>query len=103
MSGSFLYVIGPENEGPVKIGFSKHPEKRLKSIQTGHPEKLILHHKTQFDQTKIRLVERKIHNDLSYKKVNGEWFNITPEEACDWLDYMLITYEDVSAGVMKLL
>src|SRR5690606_41006506 len=42
-SSDLLYIIGPVS-GPQKIGFSKNPQKRLKSLQTAHPQQLILHY-----------------------------------------------------------
>jgi len=37
---SFVYAIGEENDGPLKIGKAKDPIKRLRSMQTGNPRRL---------------------------------------------------------------
>lgn len=37
---SFVYLIGEPDDGPIKIGFSKDPIGRLRSMQTGNPRRL---------------------------------------------------------------
>lgn len=41
---SFVYVIGEETDGPIKIGVAKDPVKRLRSMQTGNPRRLRVEH-----------------------------------------------------------
>lgn len=48
-----IYAIGDGNK--VKIGYSKNPQKRLKQLQTGHPNKLKLLHTWEGD----KLAEKK--------------------------------------------
>jgi len=103
MSFSYLYAIGPNDNGPIKIGFSKNPIQRIKTLQTAHPSPLVIHKMVAFETDKIRLVEKSIHQSLSYKKKKGEWFNITPEEAIDFIEHTRITHENVSTGVLKIL
>ena len=38
----YVYVIGPANRGPVKIGISDSPEIRLSQLQTGYHETLCI-------------------------------------------------------------
>lgn len=87
----FLYVIGPIY-GPQKIGISKNVDKRLKSLQTGNPVKLYI----QFcmEVNRARLIERKIHAELNHKKLKGEWFDLTKEEAIDYVNFFLIRHSD---------
>ena len=37
-----LYIIQSDLTGMIKIGRSRHPQKRLKQLQTGNPNKLKL-------------------------------------------------------------
>lgn len=37
---SFVYFIGEENDGPIKIGVAKDPISRLRAMQTGNPRRL---------------------------------------------------------------
>src|SRR2546423_1912720 len=36
----FVYAIGEDGDGPVKIGKAKDPIKRLRTMQTGNPRRL---------------------------------------------------------------
>lgn len=87
----FIYVIGNQTNRQ-KIGFSKDVQKRLSSIQTGNPEKLFLHHYVEVPKDRVRLLEKKIHTEMSYKRISGEWFNMTPEEAKLFLDFSVIRW-----------
>jgi hypothetical protein len=53
---AFLYVIGPER-GPHKIGLSVAPKKRLISLQSGNPDRLILKRATPAAVGDAALVE----------------------------------------------
>ena len=77
----FVYAIGPEN-GPVKIGFTNNLKKRLKAIQTGNSEKIEVFYSEQFDSKKDMMeAERILHHTLSHRRLKGEWFDISPEDA----------------------
>lgn len=41
---SFVYLIGEEGGGPVKIGVAKDPIKRLWGMRTGNPRHLLIEH-----------------------------------------------------------
>lgn len=88
----YLYVIG-NCTNKQKIGFSANVEKRLKSLQTGNPDKLEIHHKI-LCKGNHRELEKKIHQELSYKRLSGEWFSMTPEEATNYLEFARITWLD---------
>ena len=89
----FIYVIGPA-EGPQKIGLSGDVEKRLQTLQTGFPQDLIVHHKEPIEAKRVRILEKKIHTELSYKRARGEWFNMTPQEAKEFVVFFAIRYGD---------
>ena len=71
-------------EENVKVGIAANPEKRLKQLQTGHPQKLEIYYKEEFDckRNHILKIENKLHNDLSirFPKLQGEWFKVKEEE-----------------------
>lgn len=90
---SYLYVIGNDTNRQ-KIGFSGNVEKRLATLQTGNPDTLKIHHKIECSSEKTRVLEKKIHTELSYKRLKGEWFNMTPEEATNYLEFARITWLD---------
>ncbi len=68
----FIYFIGNDYYGFCKIGFSKHPEKRLSQIQTGCPFALRI----------FSIIDGNIENEKEYHrkyqslKTYGEWFKI---------------------------
>jgi predicted GIY-YIG superfamily endonuclease len=80
---SYIYIIS-DNNGYIKVGISKHPEKRLKQLQTGHPNNLTLLFTEEFEckrrhLLKIeKLIHRKIHDIAKHMK--GEWFAIEDDQ-----------------------
>lgn len=74
---SFVYVISDGDH--VKVGRSDNPTTRLSSLQTGTTKKLALLH--QFGCARPKLVEARVHEELSDRRVTGEWFLVSPEEA----------------------
>jgi predicted GIY-YIG superfamily endonuclease len=90
---SFLYVIG-NNTNRQKIGFSADVDRRLKTLQTGNPDKLNIHYFIECEDSKVRKLEKKLHKELSYKRLNGEWFNMTPKEAIEFLEFARIRWLD---------
>lgn len=71
-----VYFIGPEKEGPVKIGFTsdRNPIGRLRQLQTGHPESLLVLGVVESSLA----TERAIHKFLTLHLVRGEWFEREP-------------------------
>lgn len=69
----FIYIFECNNR--YKIGKSKDPSERIKSVRTvsPYPVKLILQTKVN-DQDKT---EKMLHVMFNNKKINGEWFNLT--------------------------
>lgn len=89
----YIYIIGTHNNHQ-KIGFAKDPHRRLKTLQTGNPDKLYLHHYVEIPDEKTRIMERKIHSEIGYKRISGEWFDITVDEAIGILDHAVIRWLD---------
>jgi T5orf172 domain len=54
---TFIYFIQSGEDGPIKIGFSNRPDRRLPELQTGNPRELILRHVIPGDTS----VERQLH------------------------------------------
>lgn len=94
MNSSYIYVIG-DNASPYKIGFTKNPDKRLKSLQTGNPRKLSMLYKEEINENEIKYIEKQIHKELKRKQVSGEWFNISLEDAISEIKYARIKYSKV--------
>jgi hypothetical protein len=77
MSGEgFVYLI-LASTGPVKIGRSRHPAKRLKQL-AALPFTVQLIHQIETDD--MVWLERKLHREFSAHRVNGEWFHLPDED-----------------------
>jgi len=88
----FIYVIGTDDK--QKIGISGDVHQRLRTLQTGNPEKLVIHHTIEVPSSRSRLIERMIHKEFSYLRLKGEWFSMTPEKAKLLLDFASISWTD---------
>lgn len=88
-----IYVIGP-TEGPFKIGYSANPTARLSSLQTGRTDTLVLHYSEETETDKAKVIEKLIHRTLGYKRIRGEWFDVTLEEAIGEVRHAFIRWED---------
>jgi len=60
MANNFVYFMKDPHTGLIKIGQSKNPEKRMKSIRTNHPGVTIL--ATMEDHS----LERELHDRFSH-------------------------------------
>jgi hypothetical protein len=66
----FVYFIQDGENGPVKIGLSNEPDKRISKLQTGNPRELFLRHVIPGD----RAVENQLHKRFEPARIRGEWF-----------------------------
>lgn len=87
-----IYVIGP-TEGPYKIGYSGNPRSRLSSLQTGTTQSLLIHYEEEAETSKAVVIEKLIHRQLAHKKIRGEWFDVTLEDAIAEVKYAFIRWE----------
>jgi hypothetical protein len=67
---TYVYFIQEKAGGPIKIGFSKDPQKRLSEIQTGYPRELMI----LAIMPGGRVQEREIHRRFGMNRMFGEWF-----------------------------
>jgi hypothetical protein len=70
-----------------KIGVSKNdPEKRVKNLQTGNPNKILLVKK--YKSSNYHKIEKWLHRKFFMDKTlsNNEWFNLTSAQANSFLD-----------------
>ena len=86
----YLYCI---SDGVLcKFGYSVDPQRRLRSLQTGSSSELSLVHCIVVDEDQGRLLERQFHREYAYRRVRGEWFRCTVEEAVAWMTWFEIHY-----------
>jgi hypothetical protein len=85
-----LYVIAASDQGPVKLGISNDPERRVRQLQTGHAAPLYLFHSEPIEQA---FLERRLHKDLAHVRTRGEWFDVSVSDAISYLRFSLIEHE----------
>lgn len=68
--GGFVYFIGSPRGGPVKIGFSTAPRRRLGELQTASPVRLEILGLV----SGTRETEQEFHLRFAPHRLNGEWF-----------------------------
>lgn len=67
----FVYFIEAEGSQRIKIGYSKDPDGRIKSLQTGSPFPLKLLLAVPANQEK----EAELHQQFADLRLDGEWFH----------------------------
>lgn len=77
---AMVYVVGAVGH-PIKIGVAVDPESRLAKLQTGSPARLVLHYAVSV--LDAFGVERASHATLSAHRLEGEWFDVSPEVAIE--------------------
>jgi hypothetical protein len=84
----FVYVItNPAWPAHCKVGRAFDPLSRLRSFQTGSPERdYVLRYAVYFED--VQAAERLIHDTLADYRAEGEWFRILPSTAEHVLDYV---------------
>ena len=87
----FLYCIC-NSQGQTKFGFSKDPHARVRALQTGSADDLILLETLSVPQDRVREYEGLLHSEFAHLRCRGEWFNISPEDAVSYLTWFGIRY-----------
>lgn len=89
-----VYVVGPKEDRPVKVGVSVDGLSRLSGLQTGNWVDLYVR-KARWAESvaDARRLEKMTHDSLRGKNLSGEWFDVTSEEAVDRLDWIAQSYD----------
>ena len=87
----FLYCIGNAN-GQCKFGFSKDPQSRVRVLQTGSSEELVLLETVAVPEDSVREYERLLHREFAHLRCRGEWFNCSGEDGVAFLQWFAIHY-----------
>jgi len=85
-----IYLIINDKELALKIGYSKHPEKRLKQLQTSNHNKLAI---AQVFGGTIE-EEKAFHREFKECNIGNEWFDIRSQRIWWFFHYSQnISYE----------
>lgn len=103
----YVYLIQLEGLEIFKIGFSNNPKKRIKSLQTGNPYKLIL--VDSYLSNRYTQIEGSLHRRFNLQKIDedeyklqGEFFQLDKKtaqnfkELCEKIDNNLKVIEENS-------
>ncbi len=80
----FVYLI-LHNNGNVKIGRSKNPIAREKTLQSEDPELSLLAY-----WNCPSAIEKELHLKFKTKRKRGEWFNLQPEDLKNIKEYLSV-------------
>jgi hypothetical protein len=72
---SHIYFIQQGMVGPIKIGISNNPCKRLANLQTANPHRLRLLFFYKIHPARVYEVEERIHKCFQNDHIDGEWFS----------------------------
>lgn len=98
-----IYIIRCGDSQKFKIGVSKHPEDRLKQLQTGCPDHLSLLFHTRIEPSiSAYKAEATTHTYLREHDVHlsGEWFELSDDQVVE-LASVLLRSVSVEQAVVK--
>jgi hypothetical protein len=80
-----IYLINADDD-QFKIGITteKGLKTRIKNLQTGSSTelRLITTYKTKY----ASIIEKTLHRQYQFKKIIGEWFQLTPQEVFTFIE-----------------
>jgi hypothetical protein len=89
---TYVYLFNVEGTDIYKIGYSKHPKKRVEEVQVGCPFKVI--EVARFDSAYPTQVESKLHRQFGMQKeddegreLQGEFFSLSFEDRKMFLEH----------------
>lgn len=85
MSKKKVYLIQESSTQLFKIGITKkNAEQRKKELQTGNASSLSVIY--EFETNHDFKLEKAVHAHFRIKKVNSEWFELTNEDVCSFIE-----------------
>ena len=88
---TYTYILHRHNSEEYKIGMSRHPLNRIRQLQTGNGEKLILVGCFHSD----RYLEKRLHRMLGLDRRQGEWFCLDDNKIRFVINYLKDRYEQI--------
>lgn len=84
MSIVSIYFIQKLATDDYKIGITNNIHRRLRQIQTGNDNPLVIHSYIEFPtRNDAKMNEKRIHNLFSNKRKSGEWFHLDETDLDD--------------------
>lgn len=83
------YVYLKENEkGHIKIGISKDPKQRERTLKSEEPAIKLLYQKEFPDRKFAVQLEKTLHKIYKYWRLRGEWFNLNQNQIQTCINYI---------------
>jgi predicted GIY-YIG superfamily endonuclease len=76
----YIYLIKSSINNYYKIGIAKDINKRMKTLQTGNAEELILINNYKTTSNVVSKLEFSLHNYYNLKHIKGEWFGLDDKD-----------------------
>jgi hypothetical protein len=96
MTDGFVYFAQEGDDGPIKVGFSEDPGKRVAALQGAHYEPLHLIGLTPG----TRWDEAKIHEKLERFALGREWYVAAPEVLAEIQEPVARVHEALESAVV---
>lgn len=85
MINGYVYLLAEMGDNlRYKIGFSKSPDERIKSLRTGNSDEIMELHRYQ--SYNYIQVEGILHRKFQKDRVHLEWFEMTDEQVMSFMD-----------------
>lgn len=81
---TFVYLMEDLRNDHIKIGYSKTPEKRERTLQSEQPEMVL-----RFAIPAEKEEEWRLHNRFAASQVRGEWFDLNACEVYEAITYLM--------------
>jgi len=72
------------NDGKYKIGIAKNPTQRIKQLQTGNSDKLVIIETYQSENASK--IETALHNHYGHLRNEGEWFDLSISDEAKFIN-----------------
>lgn len=90
----YVYLIKSKETQLYKIGIATNPYKRIKNLQTGNAELLEIIH--TYKTINYNNIEKALHNQFSYIRKNGEWFDFDVDIELNFLKYCKLFDDNIT-------
>jgi predicted GIY-YIG superfamily endonuclease len=83
---TYIYLIKSSINNYYKIGLAKDINKRIKTLQTGNAEELILITSYKTNPKIAPKLEFSLHNYYNLKRIKSEWFNLNDDDVNKFME-----------------
>lgn len=91
--GGYIYLV--ESGGNYKIGLSNRPDVRMKQLGLQMPQAFQLLH--TIPASNMAWAEKHLHQKFASKRLNGEWFQLAPDDVA-WICALTELKEEADHG-----